>query len=478
MEELKLVSELSSKHLTKYYRVERNGSQVIIISEMISRGSLSTYLNTFRHPRLSVCQSWFRQILEGLQYLHSHHLTHGHLTCEHVYINSNTGEVKIGDMCLVKLPSVIENRHQSYKPSDDIYYFGLLALEIAFAQILNATKLRKVMSKLYDNPNFDKKRAAKLVKHITEGDYRSLIESCLFADSKVTISDLLNHKFFYSNPVKDENLRSFVKKNIKETRKTTKPRLDLVVTKNSLKDQPQIESNIINVSVKISNADVNSIITFKYNIKKDTPEKIAKEMRENNVIPEEYIIAVQSQIRNVIQDYINELAKSVGQTHEPRISMNLRDNLETMTKLEPATGGNTQREYSTEYTPDTQPQRPKIHNVRIASISGSISPIDTCSAASVNTNITVMENLKAIYAKSNQAPMPKLYNNREEPLQPDVAYSDTLTPRAEYYDEEQNYKEYKRNSILSGVYGKDLGDRKSEGTSEAEEGDKKGAPPI
>ncbi len=75
------------------------------------------------------------------------------------------------------------------------------------------------------------------------------------------------------------------------------------------------------------------------------------------------------------------------------------------------------------------------------SLSGSISPIDTCSATSVCTNITVVENLKDLRSMCarNQTNIQRVTSSREEPLQPDVAYSDVqLTPRNADFDDENS----------------------------------------
>ncbi len=286
---------------------------------MVSRGSLSTYLTMLKHPRFAVCQAWLRQILEGLQYLHSHHITHGHLTCDHIYVNSNSGELKIGDLGLVKLPSLMDDRLTFHRTIDDIHHFGLIALEVAFAQILSPSKLRKVMQRLYDAPAFDKKRATKLAKHIVDEDYRSLVEACIYADSTLTTNDLLDHKFFSTVRSKDETLRGLVKRCRDEPHvpKPPTPRLNLLVTQNSLKSRPELESHMINVSVTIINESTTGNIKFKYDMSYDTPEGVAQEMRERLNLPEEYIIAVQGKIREAVQEYINELATKVGRTHEP-----------------------------------------------------------------------------------------------------------------------------------------------------------------
>ncbi len=43
-------------------------------------------------------KTWSRKVLDGLAFLHSNNIVHGKLTCESIYINSNNGEIKIGDI--------------------------------------------------------------------------------------------------------------------------------------------------------------------------------------------------------------------------------------------------------------------------------------------------------------------------------------------------------------------------------------------
>lgn len=47
-------------------------------------------------------KGWARQILMGLNYLHSHNppIIHRDLKCDNIFINGNHGEVKIGDLGL------------------------------------------------------------------------------------------------------------------------------------------------------------------------------------------------------------------------------------------------------------------------------------------------------------------------------------------------------------------------------------------
>ncbi len=278
---------------------------MILITETISRGTLSAYLDTFKHPRMSVCQAWFRQILEGLEYLHSHDAIHGFLTCDHIFINSNTGELKIGDVCLVKLMATMEGRPCFHRPVDDIHRFGLVALEVMFSQVLSLKTLNRVMHRLYDSPTLDKAKVIKLLRHVGDEQYRSLVETCLYADSSVSARDLLQHPFFTTARGKDEALRG-IKRVSKYRHSVSSHQLrspksskgvKLVVTENSLKAHSPVRSHFINVCIKITNKSGASTIRFRYDMNYDTPEGVAQEMRLALRLPEEYVQATQAQIR-------------------------------------------------------------------------------------------------------------------------------------------------------------------------------------
>jgi WNK lysine deficient protein kinase len=66
---------------------------------------------------LKAIKNWARQILHGLDYLHSHQppVIHRDLKCDNIFVNGNHGEVKIGDLGLAtvmqtpKARSVIGN---------------------------------------------------------------------------------------------------------------------------------------------------------------------------------------------------------------------------------------------------------------------------------------------------------------------------------------------------------------------------------
>lgn len=60
------------------------------------------YRKKHKSVDMKAIKNWARQILRGLHYLHSHNprIIHRDLKCDNIFVNGNTGEVKIGDLGL------------------------------------------------------------------------------------------------------------------------------------------------------------------------------------------------------------------------------------------------------------------------------------------------------------------------------------------------------------------------------------------
>ena len=267
----------------------------------MNRGSFGDYLCGLKQPKLAVCQNWFRQILTGLNTLHSKGITHGKLSCDHIYINSNIGEVKIGDLSLVKLNEILTNRLTIHRRIDDIHQLGLLALEIAFSQLLPRQKLRALMTKYYKDSILKKEKIEKLLLHIDDPLYRSLVTYCINANDTIVAMDILNHPFFQKVYKKDEILKAFCKRKSRDI-SSFHPRVNhhenkgITISSNLLKGSKLKQ---IDVTLKIVNKESVLSINFMYNMDKDYPEKIAQEMKEQLKIPEDYINAFQKRFDEI-----------------------------------------------------------------------------------------------------------------------------------------------------------------------------------
>ena len=115
---------------------------------MVTGGSLRNYLRTvIKYPIMRVIKGWCKQILLGLKYLHEHKpfsIIHRDIKCDNIFINSNNGEIRIGDLGLstpmknsfttsvlgtpaFMAPELYEGK---YDTCVDIYAFGMCMLEM------------------------------------------------------------------------------------------------------------------------------------------------------------------------------------------------------------------------------------------------------------------------------------------------------------------------------------------------------------
>ena len=270
---------------------------------------------------------------------------------------------------------------------EDIQQFGVLALEIALAQKLTTEKIKKIIKRIYESRNFDKKYIEKLCKYINDDDYRSLIETCIRGDKNITCRSILSHKFFTVTRDKSETMAGII----------MRPKSKLFNLKLSETNKTAKRSSAKELSIALIIWNRNSIIQvkFKYDVNYDTPEGIARELQDAFGFPEQYSSIVKEQIKEKI------LCKNL-----------------------------IRKEYF-----DNDHFNKTMKSRRQSSISESISAIDSCSTTSICTTNTVMENLKVMSDLNFPICIPKIPLCHEEFLQPDISYSDVQTPRYEYEDD-------------------------------------------
>ena len=78
---------------------------IVLVTELMTSGTLKTYLKRFKKLNPKILKSWCRQILRGLLFLHTRvpPVIHRDLKCDNIFITGPTGSVKIGDLGLATL---------------------------------------------------------------------------------------------------------------------------------------------------------------------------------------------------------------------------------------------------------------------------------------------------------------------------------------------------------------------------------------
>ncbi|CAH2080253.1 unnamed protein product [Thlaspi arvense] len=146
--EVHLLKALKHENIIKLFNswVDEKNKTINMITELFTSGSLRLYRKKHRKVDPKAIKNWARQILKGLNYLHSQNppVIHRDLKCDNIFVNGNTGEVKIGDLGLATVlqqptaRSVIgtpefmapELYEEEYNELVDIYSFGMCMLEM------------------------------------------------------------------------------------------------------------------------------------------------------------------------------------------------------------------------------------------------------------------------------------------------------------------------------------------------------------
>lgn len=71
------------------------------------------YRKKYQRVDIRAVKNWARQILSGLEYLHSHDppVIHRDLKCDNIFINGHLGQVKIGDLGLAAILRGSQHAH-------------------------------------------------------------------------------------------------------------------------------------------------------------------------------------------------------------------------------------------------------------------------------------------------------------------------------------------------------------------------------
>ncbi|KAM4691878.1 serine/threonine-protein kinase WNK4 [Rhinophrynus dorsalis] len=282
-EEVEMLKGLQHPNIVRFYDSWKSTVKgqicIVLVTELMTSGTLKTYLKRFKEMKLKVLQRWSRQILKGLHFLHTRSppIIHRDLKCDNIFITGPTGFVKIGDLGLATLKSASfaksvigtpefmapEMYEEKYDEAVDVYAFGMCMLEMAtseypYSECQNAAQIyRKVTSGMKPD-SFYKVKVPEL-KEIIEGCIR------MNKNERYTIQDLLEHSFFQED--------TGVHVELAEEDDGLKPALKLWLRMDDTKK--------LHGKYKDNNA-----IEFLFDLYKDIAEEVAQEMVVLNFVSE------------------------------------------------------------------------------------------------------------------------------------------------------------------------------------------------
>ncbi|KAF4359339.1 probable serine/threonine-protein kinase WNK11 [Cannabis sativa] len=210
--EVELLRTLKNKYIIFCYSVWKDDERNIInfITEVCTSGNLRNYRKKHRCVSIKALKKWSKQVLEGLKYLHNHDpcIIHRDLNCSNIFVNGNTGQIKIGDLGFAAIVGKSHSAHsilgtpeymapelyeEDYTEMVDIYSFGMCLLEMATMEIpySECNSVAKIYKKVVSG-----KRPLSLNK-VTDPEMYAFIEKCLSQPKmRPSASDLLKDPFF------------------------------------------------------------------------------------------------------------------------------------------------------------------------------------------------------------------------------------------------------------------------------------------
>uniref|UniRef100_A0A7N4PGE0 non-specific serine/threonine protein kinase n=1 Tax=Sarcophilus harrisii TaxID=9305 RepID=A0A7N4PGE0_SARHA len=294
-EEAEMLKGLQHPNIVRFYDFWESCTKgkkcIVLVTELMTSGTLKTYLKRFKVMKPKVLRSWCRQILKGLLFLHTRTppIIHRDLKCDNIFITGPTGSVKIGDLGLATLKrasfakSVIgtpefmapEMYEEHYDESVDVYAFGMCMLEMAtseypYSECQNAAQIYRKVTCGIKPASFEK---------VHDPEIKEIIGECICKnkEERYEIKDLLGHAFF----AEDTGVRVELAEEDHGRKSSIALRL-WVEDPKKLKGKPKD----------------NGAIEFTFDLEKETPDDVAQEMIESGFFHESDVKIVAKSIRD------------------------------------------------------------------------------------------------------------------------------------------------------------------------------------
>ncbi|XP_056001066.1 serine/threonine-protein kinase WNK1-like isoform X4 [Ostrea edulis] len=300
-EEAEMLKELQHPNIVRFYDSweepnMRNRKIIVLVTELMTSGTLKTYIKRFKKINAKVLKSWCKQILKGLCYLHTRDppVIHRDLKCDNIFITGTTGSVKIGDLGLATLKnksfakSVIgtpefmapEMYEEHYDESVDVYAFGMCMLEMAtseypYKECHNAAQIYRRVTTGVRPEAFEK---------LENEEIKKIIDSCIQTNrqDRPSAKTLLQLDFF------TEDTGVIVEVANREDGE-------------ALPNIMALRLRVVDPKKRRDKHKENEAIQFEFDLNNDQAEDVALEMVKSGFLLEEDVKTVTRQIKDKTQ---------------------------------------------------------------------------------------------------------------------------------------------------------------------------------
>ncbi|KAH9717576.1 mitogen-activated protein kinase kinase kinase 3 [Citrus sinensis] len=248
-QEINLLSQLSHPNIVRYHGSELSDERLSVYLEYVSGGSIHKLLQEYGPFNEPVIQTYTRQILLGLAYLHARNTVHRDIKGANILVDPH-GEIKLADFGMAKhmtscasmlsfkgspywmAPEVVMNTN-GYSLTVDIWSLGCTVLEMAtskppWSQYEGVAAIFKIGNS---------KDIPEIPEHLSD-DAKSFIKQCLQRDpsARPPASKLLDHPFVRDQAVARAGNVNLAKDSSPYSLdgSRTPPKLDLLPTRKSI----------------------------------------------------------------------------------------------------------------------------------------------------------------------------------------------------------------------------------------------------
>lgn len=217
MKEVNLLLRMRNDHVVKIYETIETKKHIIIVMELCAGGDLLNYVRKRRRLKEPYAKKIFRQIIEGLQYIHSKYVGHRDIKLDNILLDGK-GSVKIADFGVSKqcqpgqkmreqcgtpayiAPEILKNKN-GYSFGVDLWSAGVVLFAMLYGTVpFKAASMEELHSLIL--------RGIYTLKDDISQEARDMLRGLLEINphKRLTIPEILNHPWLKDY---DHNLQLF-----------------------------------------------------------------------------------------------------------------------------------------------------------------------------------------------------------------------------------------------------------------------------